>query len=129
MIPSSGFDSVPSDLAVSLVVETLAAQASSPKPGRIVSSCKLSGGVSGGTFASALEMYSKPRETLMEVAKNPYVLSPIRGKDRRRTRLVENIDEGYGAIFPLGGCLPCQGMALNFRQGCTTSELSIEPGV
>jgi short subunit dehydrogenase-like uncharacterized protein len=100
MLSSSGFDSVPSDLAVLLATKALQDQGHTV--GRISGAAKVTGSVSGGTFQTGVIMSHKPKEVLKPVLKNQYCLSPVQGSMRRKMKLVEELDQGFGAIFPLG---------------------------
>lgn len=78
---SCGFDSVPSDLTVMLAVQKLKALGSNVHVGQVKGAVKAEGGMSGGTFASALDLAGAPAQD-KKVAANPYALSPITGKDK-----------------------------------------------
>jgi len=68
LIPFSGFDSVPSDLGAMLIGEALGTQT-----GKIRAYFQLTGGLNGGTLASALNMAESGTDRL---ARDPFLLSP-----------------------------------------------------
>ncbi len=110
LLPASGFDSVPTDLAVFHLVRSLQQQGRSTADLR--GHYKLSGGFNGGTLASGLELYEKYPDymqdadaTVFEVpALNcwaaPFLMAPINEwVVRRSAELLEERGEGYGAGF------------------------------
>ncbi len=81
-----GYDSIPSDLGTLMIQEAFKA-----KHGRYASQVKMaagetSGGFSGGTFASMLNVFDEMKENpkLRKILGNPYALNPegIRGPDK-----------------------------------------------
>ncbi|MCC6646068.1 MAG: NAD(P)H-binding protein [Polyangiaceae bacterium] len=83
LVPSAGFDSIPSDLGVAM----LAAHAME-RHGRTLSETrlvvtKMRGGVSGGTLASAMGLAELARKDagVRALLRDPYALSPDRARD------------------------------------------------
>jgi short subunit dehydrogenase-like uncharacterized protein len=69
LIPFSGFDSIPSDLGAMLVAGALGPQTTTVK-----AFFQISGGLNGGTLASALNMAETGADKLM---RDPFLLSPL----------------------------------------------------
>lgn len=83
IVPTCGFDSLPSDLGVFLVHQSLQAR------GRSLHSAthsieKIRGGFSGGTIASMMELMdaAKGNREMGKLLSDPYALLPDRSKDR-----------------------------------------------
>ena len=77
IVHSCGFDSIPSDLGAFLAVKYLREKVGAEvKVGKVRSSFKVKDTMSGGTFASALDLLEMPRNVLSELSSNPYILSP-----------------------------------------------------
>jgi short subunit dehydrogenase-like uncharacterized protein len=68
LIPSCGFDSVPSDLGAMLIAGALG-----PETATVIACFQISGGLNGGTLASALHMAETGTDTRM---RDPFLLSP-----------------------------------------------------
>lgn len=114
LVPSCGFDSIPSDALAFLSARTLrdALQSTAePYPDKSVGVAEshtiftVKGGVSGGTLASAFSlMDTLPRSELVR-AQAPDVLSPIKAKTRHAPQLVFTFPggrpSGFGHLFPL----------------------------
>ncbi|KDE03187.1 hypothetical protein MVLG_06307 [Microbotryum lychnidis-dioicae p1A1 Lamole] len=79
IIHACGYDSVPSDLCAYLAAQRLKAAGAEVGPVRGIASFK--GGMSGGTFASMLDIIKAPKED-KKIAMNPYGLSPIQGQHK-----------------------------------------------
>jgi short subunit dehydrogenase-like uncharacterized protein len=69
LIPFSGFDSVPSDLGAMLIAGALG-----PQTATVKAFFQMSGGLNGGTLASALNMAETGADKLM---RDPFLLSPL----------------------------------------------------
>jgi len=69
LIPFSGFDSVPSDLGAMLIGRALG-----PQTATVKAFFQMSGGLNGGTVASALNMAETGTDKLM---RDPFLLSPL----------------------------------------------------
>ena len=69
LIPCSGFDSVPSDLGAMLIAGLLG-----PQTATVKGFFQMSGGLNGGTLASALNMAETGANQLM---RDPFLLSPL----------------------------------------------------
>ncbi len=83
LVPSSGFDSIPSDLGVFLLHEHFDQRGSALARAKLVLG-KSKGGISGGTaqsMVSLLEAASADRR-VRRLLGDPYALSPQRNKDR-----------------------------------------------
>ena len=71
IVPFCGFDSVPSDLGVQMLVDALAARGEATAAVRSAYMAK--GGVNGGTIASAMNLFA---EGSSDWAQDPFLLSP-----------------------------------------------------
>jgi short subunit dehydrogenase-like uncharacterized protein len=69
LIPFSGFDSIPSDLGAMLVADALG-----PQTAVVKAFFQMSGGLNGGTLASALNMAETGADKLI---RDPFLLSPL----------------------------------------------------
>ncbi|KAI7862505.1 saccharopine dehydrogenase [Spinellus fusiger] len=78
LVPACGFDSVPSDLGVLMVVDYLRNTHGLPTANVKGSFTQLKGGVSGGSYASCLLLMGDKHLTTSQ-AVDPYLLSPVRG--------------------------------------------------
>lgn len=100
LIPSSGFDSVPSDLGAMLIGGALG-----PRTATVTALFQMSGGMNGGTLASALNMAETGMDKLM---RDPFLLSPDMQRplhDLERDPTVAAFDEKSGtwmAPFVMG---------------------------
>lgn len=74
-----GYDSVPTDLGVLMMAEHACHKYAQRlcTVYNLIGDC--SGGVSGGTIASALLMTTLPKETLHSLASNSYFLASVNG--------------------------------------------------
>ena len=120
LIPASGFDSVPTDLAVYNCVRHLqeqqknaeAGSSNATDVGALTGQYTLRGGFNGGTLASGLELYEKypdvmhgPTTDVFEVpALNrwaaPFLMAPVNEwVVRRSAELLEEAGAGYGKSF------------------------------
>lgn len=103
MLSAAGFDSLPADLNAALAVRALQKKAPSSEVGRVQAAYKVKGGVSGGTLASMSEFIKLPTSAKTEIAKNAYVLSPIKGEAKRKMQLVTDmVDGNYGSLWVMG---------------------------
>ncbi|KAG8807282.1 hypothetical protein FRC17_004535 [Serendipita sp. 399] len=103
IIPASGFDSVPSDLAAYLSARALAKRRDIELSlGRSVTGLKFSIGFSGGTLATTLSL-SEIAPSQLEGIRDPYWLTSVKGR-RRPTRLIYSLpySQIYGGISPMG---------------------------
>jgi short subunit dehydrogenase-like uncharacterized protein len=104
IIPSCGYDSIPSDLSSYLSAKALCESGKQPAKSTTVHS--LSGGLSGGTIATALSSFSIPRN-LRALSTTPFSSSPILGpepypKFRFIYKLaVPGLRTYMGAYFPM----------------------------
>lgn len=128
LLPASGFDSVPTDLAVFHLVRHLQTANPASKDSRVIGNgespappsavgsmsghYKIAGGFNGGTIASGLELYEKfpdymakadPR-TFPVPALNcwaaPFLMAPVNEwVVRRSAELLEEAGHGYGSDF------------------------------
>ena len=107
---SCGFDSVPSDLGAFLAVKHLREKVGEDvKVGKVRASFKAMDTVSGGTFASALDLLDMPRAVLSELSSNAYILSPrassssgvsdgaVPGRQRLENKWAARLPTGWGA--------------------------------
>ncbi|KAF6760297.1 Saccharopine dehydrogenase-domain-containing protein [Ephemerocybe angulata] len=83
IVPSCGYDSVPSDIAAWLANKTLKAYAAVHRPDEpfigiksSISAHKVRGGISGGTFASVLATFNDTPTKVLRETSVPYSLSP-----------------------------------------------------
>ncbi|KAF9050022.1 saccharopine dehydrogenase [Panaeolus papilionaceus] len=77
IVPSCGFDSIPSDISAHLANKTLKSLHLSP--GNSTSSQAMKGGVSGGTISSAFTTFEKVPRRLLKESGLQYSLSPYVG--------------------------------------------------
>ena len=76
IIPSSGMDSIPSDISVYLSNKTLKTLVSpDANIDESVSAFQASGGFSGGTFATALSTFTEVPRKELSIARADYALS------------------------------------------------------
>jgi len=102
IVHSCGFDSIPSDLGVQLLHETVRAAGDGDLEDTTLVVTALRGGFSGGTLASVMQQLDEVRAdpALRRVAADPYALSPQRaaepdlGRERDLTRV--RYDAGLG---------------------------------
>ena len=95
IVHSCGFDSIPSDLGVQVLHETVRADGGGDLEDTTLVVTALRGGFSGGTLASALQQLDEVRADprLRRAAADPYALSPQRsaepdlGRERDLTRV------------------------------------------
>jgi len=100
IVHSCGFDSIPSDLGAFLAVKYLREKVGAEvKVGKVRSSFKVKDTMSGGTFASALDLLEMPRNVLSELSSNPYILSPLPGRQRLENKWAARLPSGWGAVF------------------------------
>ncbi|OBZ87575.1 hypothetical protein A0J61_04376 [Choanephora cucurbitarum] len=83
IVPSCGFDSVPSDLGVYMVAQHMRNKHNLDLGYVKMSVTDADGGVSGGTVQSLLEVFTDPKLTRKEHM-DPYLLSTRRGVDKFR---------------------------------------------
>jgi len=108
IIPASGFDSVPADIAAFLSVQTLKTLIGpEARAAKSVTAHALSGQFSGGTAATILATFNDvPREQLSRSMK-PFALSPIVGPTPRVPRLLYSLPHLArpirGAFFLMSG--------------------------
>lgn len=79
IVPGCGFDSVPSDMSVHLARKTLNSFSSEHVDiATSVTAFNISGGISGGTFASLADLFddATPKQKMIEVLSGNYLLSP-----------------------------------------------------
>ncbi|KAH8827838.1 Saccharopine dehydrogenase-domain-containing protein [Flagelloscypha sp. PMI_526] len=95
IIPSSGFDSIPSDLAVFLANQTLKeAAAKTGAPSGISKSStafRVKGPISSGTIGTAFTFLEEMPRSLVRKAFRDYSLSPISGQPYPRPKLVYSV--------------------------------------
>ncbi|PPQ99762.1 hypothetical protein CVT24_009665 [Panaeolus cyanescens] len=77
IVPSCGFDSIPSDISAHLANKTL--RALQLYPGTSTSSQLMKGGVSGGTLSSMFTIFEKVPIRLLKESSMPFSLSPFIG--------------------------------------------------
>jgi short subunit dehydrogenase-like uncharacterized protein len=68
IVPFCGFDSIPSDIGAMLISRVLG-----PETSEVKAFFKLKGGLNGGTFATAMNLYESGQES---VVRDPFLLSP-----------------------------------------------------
>ena len=103
IVHACGFDSIPSDLGVQLLHETVHAAGDGDLEDTTLAVTALRGGFSGGTLASAMQQLDEVRANpgLRRLAADPYALSPARaaepdlGLERDLTRI--RYDASLGA--------------------------------
>lgn len=78
IVPSCGFDSIPSDLGVLFVQREMRARQGGPSPHVKGAVAGFSGGVSGGTIASMLDLIEEAAAdpSVRRLAADPYALDP-----------------------------------------------------
>lgn len=83
LVPSSGFDSIPSDLGVKMLADHARDQHHKKLSETRLVVLKTKGGVSGGTLASALGIADLARKdpAVRKLLRDPYALSPDRAHD------------------------------------------------
>ena len=77
IVPSCGYDSVPSDISAYLSARTL--HSLNLLPGESTTCHTLSGAISGGTAASALNMFESVPHEIFKASSRLYSLSPVIG--------------------------------------------------
>ncbi len=110
LIPCSGFDSVPTDLAVHQLVRSI--QADGGNPGKLTGIYRLRGGFNGGTLASGIHLYETWPEVMLPVKGEvfhapalpcwaaPFLMAPVNEwVVKRSAELLEEEDAGYGHEF------------------------------
>jgi short subunit dehydrogenase-like uncharacterized protein len=114
LIPASGFDSVPTDLAVLQLVRKL--QANDQQPGACLGAYRIRGGLNGGTLASALELYENASAPLDQPSSargphtfhipqinrwaTPFLMAPVNEwVVQRSAKLLAERSAGYGLDF------------------------------
>lgn len=110
ILPASGFDSVPSDMAVYQQVRAL--QQRGAEVGKLSGHYKLQGGFNGGTLASGLELYEKFPDFMAKADPHvfkvpalncwaaPFLMAPVNEwVVRRSAELLDEAGEGYGKNF------------------------------
>ena len=110
LVPTSGFDSIPSDLGVFFVQREMRMRQGAPSPAVKAGVAGFSGGASGGTIASMLDMLEEAGRdpAVRRVMADPYALDPAghaRGPDRG-DRLSPAYDADFGqwtAPFVMAG--------------------------
>ncbi len=83
LVPSSGFDSIPSDLGVAMLAAHARERHERPLSETRLVVTKMKGGVSGGTLASAMGIADLARKdpAARALLRDPYSLSPDRARD------------------------------------------------
>lgn len=77
LIPSCGYDSVPSDLGVMLAVRELRkVGGSNVEVGSVSTGAAFKGAMSGGTVHSGMAMAEEGVGKMLALSRNPYVISP-----------------------------------------------------
>ena len=121
LLPASGFDSVPTDLAVYHLVRHLQASHSNEtgngnntphSVGALTGHYKLQGGFNGGTIASGLELYEKFPDFMAKADSHifqvpalncwaaPFLMAPVNEwVVRRSAELLDEAGQGYGEGF------------------------------
>jgi len=105
IVPQCGYDSIPSDISAFLANKTLKAHSSLLNLGTSTTGHKIrGGGVSGGTFASAMTAIEEVPRSVHKEASLPHSLSPIVGVKPSRPQYWYNLPipggkEIYGAFF------------------------------
>ncbi|GAA93482.1 hypothetical protein E5Q_00123 [Mixia osmundae IAM 14324] len=104
IVHSCGFDSVPSDLGTLLAVQLLKRiRGPATSAGRVRTGFKVKGSISGGTFATAMDLLASPRELYRGLAGNAYALSPKMGKQKLRGPKVVTRESGqFGSFWFMG---------------------------
>ena len=77
IVPACGYDSIPSDISAYLSARTL--HSLGLLPGRSITCHTLSGAISGGTAASALNMFESVPQEILKASSKLYSLSPVVG--------------------------------------------------
>ena len=104
IIPSCGYDSIPSDLSSYLSAKALFD--SGKQPGKSTTVHSIGGSLSGGTIATALSTFSIPR-SFLKLSTRPFASSPIVGpKPFPKPQLIYNLSiPGFtsyiGSFFPM----------------------------
>ncbi|KAJ3159193.1 hypothetical protein HK101_001116 [Irineochytrium annulatum] len=88
IVPSCGFDSMPSDIGTLLVADHFAKQGKKVKEVRY-SCVDAAGGISGGTIHSALGLMEKPFKELRALS-DPYYLNPTEPSPASQGQLVKS---------------------------------------
>jgi short subunit dehydrogenase-like uncharacterized protein len=102
IVHSCGFDSIPSDLGVHLLHETVQADDGGELEDTTLVVTRLRGGFSGGTLSSIVEQLDEVRADpqLRRAAADPYALSPDRAAEpdlgRQRDLMKVRRDDGLG---------------------------------
>ena len=104
IVPQCGYDSIPSDISAFLANKTLKAHSPSLNLGTSTTAHKIRGGVSGGTFSSAMTAIEEVPRYERKEASLPHSLSPIVGVKPSPPQLWYNLPipggkDIYGAFF------------------------------
>ncbi|KAF5317401.1 hypothetical protein D9611_003935 [Ephemerocybe angulata] len=98
IVPSCGYDSVPSDIAAWLANKTLKTYAAVHRPDEpfigiksSISAHKVRGGISGGTFASVLATFNDTPTKVLRETSVPYSLSPVSGGAQPKPKLLYDL--------------------------------------
>ncbi|EAU91742.1 saccharopine dehydrogenase [Coprinopsis cinerea okayama7 len=102
IIPSCGYDSIPSDISAHLAVKTLHEHVAANHPdilasvGHVglstsISAHRLKTGISGGTLASFITAIEEVPPELRKISGNPFFISPIKGTPLPFPKLVYSL--------------------------------------
>ena len=110
IVPTCGFDSIPSDIGVFAVQRAMRERSGAPSPHVKCGVADFRGGFSGGTIASMLDMLEKAAvdPSIRRTMANPYALDPVGrapGRDARdRTQPAHDADfDAWTAPFIMAG--------------------------
>jgi short subunit dehydrogenase-like uncharacterized protein len=110
IVPTCGFDSIPSDLGVFFIQREMRARRGGPSPHVKCGVAGFSGGMSGGTVASMLNMLEEAGKdpVVMKVMRDPYAIDPgdRRGREDSPDRSGPAFDADHGqwtAPFVMAG--------------------------
>ncbi|KAJ2931520.1 hypothetical protein H1R20_g5585, partial [Candolleomyces eurysporus] len=95
IVPSCGYDSIPSDMVPWLANKTLKAYVAANRPGTpfvglgtSLSAQKHKGGISGGTLASLITSLEDYPKDIMREGSKPYCISPVVGRKQPGPRFI-----------------------------------------
>jgi short subunit dehydrogenase-like uncharacterized protein len=139
LIPASGFDSVPTDLAVLQLVRKL--QANGQQPDDCLGVYRIRGGLNGGTLASALDLYENAETGLgdanhgpqtfriaaLDRWATPFLMAPVNEwVVNRSAQLLDQRNLGYGSHFQYREVL---GVRSRWKASWSAMSLSLADGL
>ncbi|CAL1711639.1 unnamed protein product [Somion occarium] len=130
IIPSSGMDAIPSDLAVHLSNKTLKALVSPDTSiDTSMSAYRMHGGISGGSISTMITNIEEVPRWKRRVAMSDFVLSNVTGVPQPKPRLSYTLPFSnppvYGGIVPMG---PANRSIIQRTWGLHQYEASQKPG-